>query len=88
MSNTQRFVTLLVGVLTVGSLLGGGILFTIKVLLSIQSKWDKTNGALKSIGESVAGNELNHEKDHARMDQRTDRIEGRLNEHIGRHRRG
>ena len=55
--------------------------------LRAKGKWDHTNYLLESIASEIRGNERNHEAAHRRMDAYAERTEGRLSDHIARHRR-
>ena len=65
----------------------GSVGLVSKLLWDVKGKWDETNhmlmGLVKTVSDMMSANSL----DHARMDHRTDKLEDRIIEHIGRHRR-
>jgi hypothetical protein len=58
-----------------------------KLLWDIRGKWDETNHMLLGLVRTVAEMGTMNSQDHARMDRRTDKLEDRIIDHIGRHRR-
>lgn len=75
-TTADQYFTLLLAVMAV---VGG--------LLKIQKRWDTTNGILAGLVQQMKTLDDRNSREHADMDARHDRLEGRFNEHVGRHRR-
>lgn len=74
MTPDERFVTLLVAILTGLSIIMGGVVFCLRVLWNIRGSWDKTNGELKRLVDKLGD-----------MHARDDRLERTIERHLEWH---
>lgn len=74
MSSADRFIALLVTVLTGMSILMAGVLYSLRVLWNIRGSWDRTNSELKRLVDKIQDG---HERD--------ERLEQRLERHLDWH---
>lgn len=80
LDSIQRFWTVISAML-------GSVALVSKLLWDVKGKWDETNHVLLGLVKTVADMYAVNAQDHARMDRRADKLEDRIIEHIGRHRR-
>ena len=81
MTPGERFITLIVTILSGVALLTGGLVFTIKLLWNIRGSWDKTNAELHELVGDVRDLVDQKEREHQRLELRDDRLEARVERH-------
>lgn len=81
MTPAERFVTLIVTILSGMAVLSGGLVLTIKLLWNIRGEWDRTNAELHELVGDVRDLVDRKESDHRRLESRDDRIEARVERH-------
>lgn len=85
MSSADRFFTLLAAVVAVGSGLGGTLVWVARKLWDVKGAWDQTNADLRGLMASVAELVTRKDRDHERIGDRIDRVEGRQDRHEAWH---
>jgi hypothetical protein len=73
-SSADRFVALLVTILTGVAIISGGITVVLKVLWSIRGSWDTTNAELQRLVDKMEG-----------MDRSDSRLERQIERHLEWH---
>lgn len=81
MSPEQRFEILLVLLTTALAAVG----WLIKSLLSVTHQWARTGARLEELSQDIRDLVTAKERDHARIETRIDRVEGRVERHEAWH---
>lgn len=77
MSADQRFAVLLAILVA----LMGGLGWLVKSLLGVTAQWGRTGAKLEELSNDIRDLVTSKERDHARIDNRVDRLEGRVERH-------
>lgn len=81
MNADQRFAILMVILAAVL----GGMGWLLKTLLGVTQQWTRTGLIIENLTGDIRELVANKERDHARLDQRVDRVETRMERHEGWH---
>lgn len=81
MNPNERFAVLMV---LLAAMLGG-MGWLLRTLLGVTQQWARTGVTIETLTGDIRGLVANKERDHARLDQRVDRVEGRMERHEGWH---
>ncbi len=81
MSASDRFVALLVTILTGVGIITTGVVWVLRMLWNIRGSWDATNAKLERLVDKVGDLVAGKREDHERLDKRDDRIEARMERH-------
>jgi hypothetical protein len=67
--------------------IAGAFAVILRFMWLARGKWDETNSTIRGLSATLSTALAQNEAEHARIDRRTDQLDSRLHEHIGRHRR-
>lgn len=81
MNADQRFTVLMVVLAAVL----GGLGWLLRSLLGVTQQWARTGVTIETLTGDIRDLVANKERDHARLDARVDRVEGRMERHEGWH---
>lgn len=77
MTPDQRFAVLLVVLAAVL----GGVGWLAKAILGVTAQWGRTGAKLEELSSDIRDLVASKERDHLRIDNRVDRLEGRVERH-------